>query len=156
MYDKAYCISRLILPGSVSADDIRLEIYPAKRRVKIVIKKGKLSTKSFVGLGMSLNADPKNFEALIMPLSWRERSAPPMILQTPSSSTYLFFKSEACTSQDLHQYPSGHGLRRVQYDRNKDDASIFYWVLKKAGTAYNSSNEVAKAVATITDTVTIN
>ena len=121
LYDKVYSISRLILPGSVSAGNIRLEVHPAKRRVKILIKKGKLSTNSFVGLGMNLNAEPKNFEvyhqAHHVSLMARKELASDDI-----TNTLVFnipFLAESSTSKDLRQYPSGHGLRRLKYDEQR-------------------------------------
>ena len=48
MNHSVYIISRLALPGSVSASDITLEVFPSLRKIMISFVMGVLTTNSFV------------------------------------------------------------------------------------------------------------
>ena len=122
MNHSVYVASRMILPGSVSANDINLEVLPVLRKVKITIAMGPLTMNSFVGLGMKRNGDKDAFQAYHQAhqasIMARKRNDDDEI-----KSTLVFdipFEPEPQTSKDIQNYPLGHGLRRIKYARGKD------------------------------------
>ena len=49
---------------------------------------------------------------------------------------------EPQASADIPNFPAGKGLRRVKYSKDRDEANVFYWVLKQVGSLYKITKKV--------------
>ena len=143
-----YIVSRMLFPASVSANEIDLQILPSARKVHIFIKKSALSSESLVGCGMPLAHDKDSFQAYHQAY-FEAIQASKKNAEDEVKHKFVFdlpITPEPQASADIPNFPAGKGLRRVKYSKDRDEANVFYWVLKQVGSLYKITKKVKKEI----------
>ena len=150
-----YIVTRLILPSSVSAESIELDIHPSKRTVALTLTRSKVSCSPQVALGISRSVSQSQFQSFAQ--GYRESLKALRKHQDDEIKNVLTFdipfEPEPRTSKDLPNLREGQGLKplTIKVAGEAVVMSAFFFVLKRVDSSYAAVKKV-KGTVVVSDT----